>query len=264
MQGAKHTRPVPELANNGLPFRVGADLPDHMSVQATGGLPRGLQRRSGRVSTCCHHASMNCIHTITLSDGQVDVLAETEGGACLVDGHGYYRCGLAHEHPGRHVALADVCALEVEPIACTSWLWWNDSGGHELTVGPGCDHCALPAGHPQGSGCTDPVRASCRLPVRITEIERDRLEDLPDAAHCVEAERLLCELAPGHGDRHCTLGQSQDHAPDNATNWWIVWQAADARDYRIVVASDCPTVSPHDDQDLCLFIEGHQGRHSFG
>ena len=210
---------------------------------------------------------MNCHSIITLNEEQLEALLALPGGAPLED-HAdedsccSLRCDLAPGHLGSHLASTDYCALDEPLPVTTSWLHWDELG-HRLSMEKSCADCLLPAGHPQGSGCTDPLNSQCEQRVSITEQELAHLNGLPDAAHCVDPAELVCPLEPGHPGQHSTLGQSQDRGNEDCTDWWIVWQHPQAHDYQIITAPACPAT--HDDPDtesLCLHIQGHGGRHS--
>ncbi|WP_371099874.1 hypothetical protein [Streptomyces sp. PU_AKi4] len=93
--------------------------------------------------------------------------------------------------------------------------------------------------------------------IELTPEEVQRLKELPDAAHEVEAH-LLCELEDGHAGPHWALAQTEDRG-EETKQWWLRWDD-EAREWQH--DPDCPAEDPSG-ADWCLLPTGHQGAHSW-
>lgn len=85
--------------------------------------------------------------------------------------------------------------------------------------------------------------------------EVTRLNELPDAAFAVSPE-VECVLGDGHDGVHLGLAQSQDHAFDDQTHWWLQWADTGVREWTHEAL--CP--AEHGDVVCQLPVE-HVGEH---
>lgn len=200
---------------------------------------------------------MPCRAFLTLTDDDFTRLARLPGGELVDEDH--YMCDLYADHPGPHIVLADHCALDEEPPFTSVWLSW-DPTGCQLVTGISCADCALPASHPDGSGCSAPRYPHCGVTTTITAEEAERLNNLPNAAHEMGTEQQ-CQIEAGHSGAHFTLLQSQEQEGMPEADWWLVWPGTE-EPYEITVLEPCPYVG--EEEDLCLHPLGHEGSHDAG
>ncbi|MFD9124147.1 hypothetical protein [Kitasatospora sp. NPDC059571] len=200
---------------------------------------------------------MPCRAFLALTDNDFERLARLPGGELIDEEH--YMCELSAGHPGPHIALADYCALDEEPPFTSTWLNW-DPAGYQVVPGISCTECALPASHPDGSGCSAPRYPHCGVTAAITAEEVERLNNLPNAVHEMDAERR-CQLEAGHPGAHFTLLQSQEQEGVSKADWWLTWPGTHGP-YEITVLEPCPHVG--EEENLCLRPLGHPGSHDAG
>jgi hypothetical protein len=92
----------------------------------------------------------------------------------------------------------------------------------------------------------------------LTSDEKARLNQLPDAAFEVDLE-VECLLGDGHAGTHVGLAQSQDHAFDDQTHWWLQW--ADEGGQEWTHQSLC---SAERGDEVCLLPVAHALEHHWG